>query len=481
MASSPKPHADFTVTSSCLCYGELNNIWHGASSPRPQQGLPAASPQPAVTVLRQLVEYNLPAKNGKWIAYQLVKVGTTTVCAWFVAHEDVDPVREADKILQVCGSPYEGDGRSSWNDERTRAEGVLVINRYDWGSYDKRAQDIFSIDYDETYIDVSISAGLVDYDAAKVEVERWKLQPAKERGQQSNGIWLYIPDSEYMFGRFGFNEDHSLAQSFLFFSTYTVFTETAFEGTGQSSLRKNETDLERLERRLREGFDFSGLGVLEMMGSGLWKMDIPDESEYLGPYDEAEHVLDGSDIDAILQLVVREGPGFVDTWTKHVHVLLNELILSYLERTILPVSRSSNNLLAAAELIASRHDTETNSKSIDSILYKYMTDSIAQPIVGFDTLAAESRIHTFLKSRTGGHSDLVEDAQYIAGLSRCTIWLISETLEMAGNSAKDSHRPAIMPVDIRIALSNDLDLLNIFKYSKMFWKGSAPVPLERSG
>lgn len=376
-----------------------------------------SSPQLGGTVFFQSIGYNVPAKNGKWIAYQLVKVGTTTVCAWFVAHEDVDPVKEVDKILRVSGSPYEYDSGASWNDEQTRAEGVLVVNRYDWGWYDQRARDILPVDDEgvETNIDDSISAGLVDYDFAKAEVERWKHQPAKERGQHQrpNGIWLYIPDSEYMFGRFGFDEDCSAARSFLFFSTYTDFTQTSFEGTGQIPLRKKETGLERFERRLREGFDFSGLDTLEKISAPWWTKGIPNESELLGPYNEIEHVLVSPDINAILPSRDR-GLGFVDPWTKHVLDLLNELILSYLERTILPVSGSSNDVLVAAESFAPRHTTP---RTIDFYLYKYMTDPGADPIPGFDASAAEGRIHAFLNSRSGGNFGLVENAQYIAGLS----------------------------------------------------------------
>lgn len=50
-------------------------------------------------------------------------------------------------------------------------------------------------------------------------------------------------------------------------------------------------------------------------------------------------------------------------------------------------------------------------------------------------------------------------------------WLINEILELGGNTAVDSQRPAIMPVDIRIAVVNDRELLNIFKYCRVFWKG----------
>lgn len=50
-------------------------------------------------------------------------------------------------------------------------EGVLVINRYDWGLYDKRALDVVGEDeFDPYTFAPRIGAGLVDYVEAKAEV-----------------------------------------------------------------------------------------------------------------------------------------------------------------------------------------------------------------------------------------------------------------------------------------------------------------------
>jgi len=65
---------------------------------------------------------------------------------WFASHSDVDPEVEIDKILRVSGSPYEHDNGSRLNDEKTAAEAVLVINRYEWGYYDKRGKNEIGVD-----------------------------------------------------------------------------------------------------------------------------------------------------------------------------------------------------------------------------------------------------------------------------------------------------------------------------------------------
>lgn len=98
-------------------------------------------------------------------------------------------------------------------------------------------------------------------------------------------------DGEYMFGRFGYNDARTAARSFILFSADTVFTSTSFAGL-QRPLRQEETHEERFERRLREGFDFSGLDRLreieelyEDHDPSLRYLDPrpPPESERLGP------------------------------------------------------------------------------------------------------------------------------------------------------------------------------------------------------
>jgi hypothetical protein len=132
-------HSQFIVKSSCLCYGDLHNIWHGACSPI--QGFPTPAPERSGTVRIHKLEYNVSALDGTWKTYQLVDIGSQIVRAWFACHSSVNPEEEIDKILRVSGSPYEWYSGSTVNNAETAAEGVLVINRYDWGGYDERGME----------------------------------------------------------------------------------------------------------------------------------------------------------------------------------------------------------------------------------------------------------------------------------------------------------------------------------------------------
>ncbi|KAK2672665.1 hypothetical protein RAB80_012744 [Fusarium oxysporum f. sp. vasinfectum] len=146
MANSPIIQSTLSVVSGQLCFGSLHNIWFGSSAP--SQGLPVAPPQPSGTVKAHSINYN-----------------TSYTVAWFVAHADIDPRQEVDKILRISVSPYEPDHGSTINNDVTSQAGVFVVNRYDWGYYDKRCFDEIGEGQEEDDDDVlanSNSLGLVD-------------------------------------------------------------------------------------------------------------------------------------------------------------------------------------------------------------------------------------------------------------------------------------------------------------------------------
>jgi len=466
---TPRVHTQFTVKSGHLCYGELHNIWHGASV-QPVNGLTPAVPQSAGTVIIHRLDYNVPAQNGTWNAFQLLHTTDEHLVGWFVAHESVNVPQELDKILRVSGSPYEVDSGSRFNNEQTAAEGVLVINRYDWGEYDERALgEVQERGEDEesdpsTYV-FGISAGLVDYAEAKAEVRFWKGIPEDRRGEERrpHGLWMHVPDCEYRFGRFGFNDEHSAARSFLLFSTYTVFTQTTIAGM-QQPLRKYESPQELFQRQLREGFDFRGLEALDLF--------LPDpkpaEEDLLGPYAEKERLFLEADVRAIL----RQKPNpldFVDPWRARVESLSNELLMSYLERYIIPQGRSFDTVLAAAEALTPQR---TKHSTLDFHLFKYFTQPHANPIPDLDATTIANRVRAFLLSRSGKERSLFDTDEYMAGLCRCLSFLLGEVLELASNASKDSNRFNIMPIDIRIAVRNDAELFSAFKFSRVFFDGS---------
>lgn len=469
--ATPQVHTHFIVKSGHLCYGELHNIWQGASA-EPGHGLTAVQPKHVGTVLAHTLDHNVPAQNGTWNAFKLIDTIDERLAGWFAAHESVDVVQEMDKILRISGSPYEEDSGSTLNNEKTAAEGVLVINRYDWGHYDKRALDVVEEqgeNEDPSAYVFGISAGLVDYAEAKAEVSFWKDKPEDRRGeeQRPHGLWMHVPFGEYQFGRFGFNEEHSAARSFLLFSIHTHFTRTAIAGM-QQPLRKEETHEEQFQRRLREGFDFQGMERLNMMSKSSPWSPRPADEDWLGPYAENERLFLEADVRAVLRQIANRLE-FLDPWRDAVESLLNELLMSYLERYIVPHSRSFDTVLAAAEALTPRRNTP---KTLDFYLFQHLTQPYADPIPDWDATAVADRGRAFLFSRSGEERGLFRNDEYVAGLCRCLAFLLGEVLELANNGARDNYRSNIMPVDIRIAVHNDGELFSAFKFSRVYWNGS---------
>ncbi|KAL8922160.1 MAG: hypothetical protein Q9208_005355 [Pyrenodesmia sp. 3 TL-2023] len=311
------------------------------------------------------------------------------LAAWFVAHEAFDVLQEIDKILRVSGSPY------------------------DWGLYDKRALDVVGEDeVDPSTFKIRISAGLVDFAEAKAEVMVWKDMPeySRDEEQRPHGLWLEIPNNEYMFGRFGFDDEKSAAS--------------------------------------------------------------PADGELLGPHSDDERLFQEADFAALLRRNAHN-LGFVDPWRDRVEFLLNELLLSYLEPYINPLGRSFDTVLTAAEaLTPQRAPQRDESRTLDSYLFQYLTQPHADPIPDWDAAAIAARVRAFLFSRSGEQRGLFSNNEYIAGLCRGLAFLIGEVLEIASNGAKDSCRSKIVPADVRIAVRNDAELSSVFKYSRVYWDGT---------
>ena len=472
MTTKPQAYSQFTVTSECLCYGELHNIWQGASSPI--QEFPASVVMhDGGTVKAQKLQHNVRAKNGTWNAFQLLQKGTDSVCAWFVCHSDVDPEVEIDKILRVSGSPYEFDSGSKFNNEETAAEGVIVINRYDWGYYDNRGKQEIGVDdeADLENFDTRVfgeGAGLVDYRDAKAEVLRWKEKEPHEVDTQPNSIWMFIRGGEYKFGRFGFDDAHAAARSFLFFTTHTYFTDTTFLGPDRT-LRQVETPKDRFQRLLREGYNFEGLDTLERMVN-MWPHiagQVPLESELLGRYESHESLFNDVDIDAI-----RNWPGarigqFADSWKEICYNCLNEMIMSYLEHYIPPASTYETVDTAANVLFPRR----SGRHFIDAHMHSFMLQPGSIPIPDYDNREMRRKIKSFLIPLCEDNC-LVRDDAFIAGISACIMYLLLEILCLSTNASLDNYRDKLVPADIRLATVNDNDLLCAFGYSRVFWKGT---------
>ncbi|KAE8376165.1 hypothetical protein BDV26DRAFT_305795 [Aspergillus bertholletiae] len=497
MTAISKRYATFSITSRCLCFGELHNIWSGSSVPI--QEFPSARSHRSGTVKVHHLEFNIPAQNGTWQAFELVDIETEMVSGWFLSHSDVDPVREIARILSVSGSPYEPDCGSTMNDEKTSSAGVLVINRYDWGYYDARCwgeingqPDFSNPDHESVDIEPSESVGVVDYAQAKSQVATWRVQSQDRRRGCEAGVWMRMPMAEYKFGRFGLNDDRA-AHSFLLFSGGTDFTRTSFAGHSDP-LRRPETDQERFERQLREGFDFSGLQSLYMHSVSpdnivSLRSPPPPESACLGPYPPALHILRVQELEALrLHLFVPHVPlevatshglpvetsltpngnlaVFVEPWKDRVADLINELILSYLERVILP-ALSFRTPTQIAEALFGK---PTVGELLNIYCHYCLTQSNVEPIPNYDADYVHSQTKYFLESRAAGQPVSI-DQESLSGISRLIAYLTSEILEISSNAAGSSQRYGIVPADIRTSVCSDSELYDILQYSSVLWKG----------
>jgi hypothetical protein len=453
-------------------------------------------------VRTQPLEFNTAAQNGVWHAYRLAN-RDRLVTGWFAAHADVDAYAEVEKILRVSGHPGEVDSGSSYNNADTAAQGVLVLNRYDWGAYDKRSLNEVQPDTpaetgsgseDDSSDEWAMSeaAGLVDYASARPAVLEWKQQPSSERGATDGGVWMHIPNAEYMYGRFGFDDDHAAARSFLFFHSGTRFVGTTFAGR-QEALKKSETPREMFERRLQEGFDFSGRAWLRRTlppanpdPNVPYNPPPPAIAQRTRAYGRDEHVLSVEDVTRALEQQEGDIRHWVDgglrpwtgelsadalprleSWREAVCDLVNDMLLGHLQLNVARHVRNRGLQDAAQALYpAPSHGARS---PLDNMCYRqFMGESAARQIAGVDTAGVGARVKAFLRRIEG--PDAVFQDECVDGITRVLVLLVAEVLELAGNASVDLSDYRIMPRGVRVAVFNDPELFALFKFSSAFWE-----------
>lgn len=461
---------------------------HGISMPI--QPFPDAVDQhTGGTVKSQILHYNIAAQNGTWLAHQLVdNTGEKElVVGWFVCHSTVDPETEVDKILRVSGSPYECDSGSQFHNEQTVAEGILPINRYDWGYYDDRCknevpdlEELQDQSYDRNAWHEYL--GLADYAHARDYIEQWKHALPYQRESYPHGIWMGI-HLEYMFGRFGFNDEHTAARSFLWFTTNTDFTRTAFAGT-QRTLRIYESPIDRFERQLSEGYNFEGIDMIQKMVQ--WsptRNDLqPPPAELFGPYDVDKYILSAADFNDIRSSILRErrSPttgvvGFAPQWKAACIEVLNEAVLSFLEKFVVPVCSAHNTITAAANVLFPDREPVKQAVScvkLDLCLYKCLIGLSPCP-EQVDKVAVGRKIREFLVLILGDgkHGSLIGNDSFVEGLVACVAFLMGETLELADNHRWDSSQNALVPRNIRAVTFYPDEIFKLVRYSRVYWHG----------
>jgi len=205
----------FEVSSGAICFGPLQDIERAAQiSIQPPSSPPLRS---GGTIYYHDLEHNVQAENGSWHAYRLFHTEKPDIAvAWFAAHELVDPLVELRKLVRVAGSPYEYEHGHKFNCDATRAERVVVVNRYDWDRprEDEFAtldiQDILDEEGDD-FMPNRNTVGLVDYAQAAAQVRTWSRSSSSQRSATRHGVWMHLPWPEYMFVRLGINDQFTHA------------------------------------------------------------------------------------------------------------------------------------------------------------------------------------------------------------------------------------------------------------------------------
>ena len=271
----------------------------------------------------------------------------------------------------------------------------------------------------------------------------------------------------------------------------------------ENTLRKEETPEERFQRGLQKGSDFSGLEALREIASmpefdvRLWHPPPPPQADCLGPYDPSDHVLRAQDTNAIrlhrnadeLKLIPRnrhdmtswrmDAPirEFVESWAEPLYDLVNEMVLSYLQRTVIP-HMGNRGVFAAAELLFPHHTQEGEEWQLDVWCYRHFTDPDALPIPNFDSTYVRHRIASFL-SRFGDASVVFAD-ECVAGITRAVAYMLTEVLEMANRHSHENERSKVIPSDVRMVVYLHVaQLRDRFRFSRVSWEGrDGQLPLE---
>lgn len=355
---------------------------------------------------------------------------------------------------------------------------MLVINRYDWSSYDKRGL----LEGEEP----AAGIGIADYAATG------NGRTSAEWTGSGDGVMLEC-GGEYEFGRFSFDvagERAGRVRSFLYFRATTGFTQTRCGELPREPLLELLTDGERHARRLARGFDFSGFGefrkIIDMHTMAPAPMLPPRwAGRLLGPFATEARVFEDADLEALRASVggkeicaatelfpaVFSAPArpFEPSLAELVCALMDELAMSWLAGPALAaLDGAATGRKDVAARMFPRHATQP---SLDRMAHTALLEADDSPRDG-QHRALCGRLGSFLEQRgaqLGGASGVA--ACHVHAALLC---VLAELLELATNSARDNRRPCICPADVRLPVAmHDPELEAMFGFSRALW-----VPME---
>jgi hypothetical protein len=161
---------------------------------------------------------------------------------------------------------------------------------------------------------------------------------------------------------------------------------------------------------------------------------------------------------------------FVEPWAEPLYDVVNEMVLSYLQRIVVP-HMGNRGVFAAAEILFPLHNApEEEGWQLNVWCYRHFTQPDALPIPNFDSTYLGSRISSFLSQCRD--PPIVFEDECVAGIARVVAYILTEVLEQATcRSRGGDNQGKIMPSDVRLAVYDDPQLRDRLQFSRVFWEG----------
>lgn len=310
---------------------------------------------------------------------------------------------------------------------------------------------------------------------------------------------MYVPWSEYMWARIGFDDEYTQARSFLYFQIHTNFFETVLPGDTEP-LRKWETEIQRYERGVREGKDYSGIEQFNKWAPQLYHIyqeehktrPIPTDDELLGPYPKDAHIFTVAELEHMTHRNHRdedfappasatddeERRAFKEqsrqaVFSPHLREeiadLVNELVLSFLDR-ILPCLKLEDRRACLPELLP-RYKVD---KTVDQSIAKAFFWGPDANLPYFEAPLVK------VKAFVGDFVPGVPCPESVAtGLLHGAVYLVEDIVFSSDWMAIGRHDapreegkpPVIVPWSIRNHIYGDWALGQHLFHSRVLWKG----------
>lgn len=247
----------------------------------------------------------------------------------------------------------------------------------------------------------------------------------------------------------------------MFFTAYTDFCQAAFAGLEETGpIRQALTPEEHFQKQLKQQWDFDGLGKLQSMS-----LSEPSADVLCGPFAPARRIFHAVDIESLRASVATQP--ISEKHRDKLVVLLDELVIAYLARSVVPIMREGGLTL---DVVVERLCPErANSKAMDAYLYKHLAQDAEAPVEGMDRMAVCRHLREFIGMK-GGAEALSNDTGFMARLAAMLEFLLCETIELASNRAAECRRPRVVPEDVRMVVAQDPEILALFSHTAGFWQ-----------